>query len=158
MGWLSTAWKGTTHSIAAATKVVGAPLVAVEKKIASGATVAATEAQKVIMAPVHTVQSVAHISEAAAKEAISAGASAVKGVESLADHIVTDARVLEQGARDVVGGVGGVAKGVGGAASDLSKYLPWIIGIAAIGGLAYAANQAGLLKKGGKGGYRKLAQ
>jgi hypothetical protein len=42
---------------------------------------------------------------------------------------------------------GAAAQGLGGIFGDLGKYLPWIIGITVLGGAAYAANQAGLLKK-----------
>lgn len=137
MGWLSSAWHSTTSGISKAAHVVANVTAPITKPIAAGANALANKAEAVVQ----KVESTAIKIE--------------KAGESVADHVLADARAVEntlkQGVTaigNVAQGAGTAAQGIGGVFGDIGKYLPWIIGITVIGGAAYAANQAGMFKKG----------
>lgn len=137
MGWLSSAWHSTTSGISKAAHVVANVTAPITRPVVAGANALA-----------HTAEVAVHKVEAVAVKVEKAG-------ESVADHVLADARAVENTLKQGVTAVGNVAQGAGTAAQgiggifgDIGKYLPWIIGITVLGGAAYAANQAGMFKKG----------
>lgn len=137
MGFFSNVWHSTTSGISKAAHVVANVTAPITKPVVAGANAVAHTAESAVQKVETTVQKVE------------------KAGESVADHLLTDARVIENTLKQGVTAIGNIAEGAGGMAKsagdifgDIGKYLPWIIGITVLGGAAYAANQAGLFKKG----------
>lgn len=144
MGWLSSAWHSTTSGISKAAHVVANVTAPITKPVVAGA------------------NALAHTAEAAVQKVEAVAVKVEKAGESVADHVLADARAVENSLKQGVVAVGNTAQGVGNAAqgigsglgglgkslSGLGDYLPWIIGAAVLGSVAYAANQAGMFKRG----------
>lgn len=148
MGWLSSAWHSTTSGISKAAHVVANVTAPITKPVVAGA------------------NALAHTAEAAVNKVEAVAVKVEKAGESVADHVLADARAIENTLKQGVVAVGNTAQGIGSAAqgigqglgsgakglgdslSSLGSYLPWLIGAAVVGSLAYAANQAGMFKRG----------